>query len=123
MVPAEPLTFDVDAGVYLAPDRVWERVAGDVRAALLDAFSFDRRELGQSVTVSEIGAAIQAVDGVLAVDLDAGGIRVSGSAAASRPVLVARGGRAGSAGSAGPLAAQMLTINPAAGGITIGRRS
>jgi hypothetical protein len=67
-----------------------------------------------------VGAAIQAVDGVLAVDLDRGGLHLTGSAAATRPVLVARTGRATGAG---PAAAQWLTVNPAPGGITIGPRS
>jgi hypothetical protein len=42
-----------------------------VRAALLDAFSFERRELGQDVLLSEVIATIQAVPGVAYVDVDA----------------------------------------------------
>jgi len=47
-----------------------ESVEPKVRAALLDAFSFDRRELGQSVFSSEVISTIQQVDGVSFVDLE-----------------------------------------------------
>jgi hypothetical protein len=41
-----------------------------MRAALLDTFSFERRELGQDVLLSEVISAIQAVEGVAFVDVD-----------------------------------------------------
>jgi len=115
----ESRTFDVDAGVYLAEGHDWDRVAADVRSALLDRFSFERRALGQAVSVSEVGSAIQGVAGVLAADLDADGIRFTGEAPPKAPILVAETGRAGPAG---PRPAQLITINPAPGGIHIARR-
>lgn len=113
-------TFDVHVGVFIAGDRDWETMATSVRAALLDAFSFRRRELAQSVTASEVSSTIQAVDGVVAVDLDATGIRLAGQQPPAQPVLVARPGRASSTG---PQPAQLITINPAPGGIAIARRA
>jgi hypothetical protein len=41
-----------------------------VRTALLDAFSFERRELGQDVLLSEVISVIQSVRGVAYVDVD-----------------------------------------------------
>jgi hypothetical protein len=41
-----------------------------IRAAMLDAFSFERRDLGQDVLLSEVISVIQAVEGVDYVDVD-----------------------------------------------------
>lgn len=60
----------VSAGVKVAPELLWEHVEPRVRAALLDTFGFDRRELGQDVLLSEVVAAIQGVRGVEYVDVD-----------------------------------------------------
>ena len=56
--------------VRRSPDYPWDTVASGVRAALLDAFSFERRELGQNVYLSEVIGVIQRVPGVEYVDLD-----------------------------------------------------
>jgi uncharacterized phage protein gp47/JayE len=58
------------ARVRLLADFAWEFVEPALRAALLDTFSFARRELGQDVTSSEVLAAMQAVEGVAYVDLE-----------------------------------------------------
>ncbi len=58
------------ARVRVHPDHLWSLVAPKVRAALLDTFSYDRRELGQPVFPAEVIAAIQRVPGVDYVDLD-----------------------------------------------------
>ena len=44
-----------------------------LRAALLDAFSFERRELGQDVLLSTVISVMQGVRGVAYVDADAFG--------------------------------------------------
>jgi hypothetical protein len=65
----------VSAGVRLLPDYLWEKVAPKIRAKLLDTFSFEARELGQDVFLSEIISTMQSVPGVAYVDVDAlGGI-------------------------------------------------
>lgn len=114
------LTFNLEAGVFIADDRDWETMAASVRQSLLDAFSFDRRELAQSVTVSEVTSAIQVVDGVVAVDVDATGIRLTGHQPPTKPVLMAQRGRVSTGGTR---PAQLITINPAPGGISISRRT
>ena len=55
----------IRAGVTVAPDYSWEIVAPKIRAALLDAFGFDRRELGEDVLKSVLVATMQGVTGVL----------------------------------------------------------
>jgi predicted phage baseplate assembly protein len=60
----------ISARVRIEPGRLWEPVVADVRAALLETFSFDRRQLGQDVLLSEVIAAVQGVAGVSYVDVD-----------------------------------------------------
>jgi predicted phage baseplate assembly protein len=56
--------------VRIGPEYLWEKVEPVIRAAMLDTFSFERRELGQSVFLSEIISVIQRVKGVAYVDVD-----------------------------------------------------
>jgi len=60
----------IQARVRVLPDYVWEKVEPNVRAALLDEFSFARRDLGQDALLSEAISTIQAVEGVSYVDVD-----------------------------------------------------
>jgi hypothetical protein len=60
----------ISAKIALQADYVWENVVSAVRARLLEAFSFDRRELAQDALLSEAVAAMQAVPGVDYVDVD-----------------------------------------------------
>lgn len=60
----------ISANVKILPDSLWEPVAAAVRAALLNAFSFDCRNLGQPAFQSEVVSVMQAVEGVAYVDLD-----------------------------------------------------
>ena len=59
----------VSAGVRVMADYAWEFVAPNIRSALLDAYSFDRRELGQSAFLSEATALVQGIAGVEYVDM------------------------------------------------------
>ena len=59
----------ISAGVKIKPDYVWESVAAKLRGALLDLYSFDRRELGQPAFLSEAVSTMQAVPGVRFVDV------------------------------------------------------
>lgn len=60
----------IEARIRILPEYLWELVVTNVRAALLDAFSFERRELGQDVLLSEVLSVMQAVRGVAYVDVD-----------------------------------------------------
>jgi hypothetical protein len=59
----------ITAGVKIQPAYTWESVAANLRSALLDLYSFDRRELGQSAFLSEAVSTMQAVAGVQYVDM------------------------------------------------------
>ena len=60
----------VSATVRIDPDHQWDTVEAALRAAMLDHFGFARRELGQDAYAAEAIAVMQAVAGVVYVDLD-----------------------------------------------------
>ena len=65
----ELMLLIISANVRILPDYQWEKVEPQIRSALLDAFGFDRRELGQSAFLSEVVSVIQQVEGVDYVDM------------------------------------------------------
>jgi hypothetical protein len=69
----ELLLIVISAKVRIHTDYLWEDVAARLRAALLSAFGFEARELGQHVFLSEVCAVMQAVRGVVYVDIDSFG--------------------------------------------------
>ncbi|HET8629699.1 MAG TPA: putative baseplate assembly protein [Thermomicrobiales bacterium] len=70
VAPCAARLLVIAARVRPLADYQWEGIAPAVRAALLDAFGFDRRDLGQGVLLSEVVAAIQAVAGVARVRME-----------------------------------------------------
>ena len=66
----ELLLLVVSANIRILPDYTWDNVETQIRASLLDTFSFERRDLGQYVFLSEVIGTIQAVPGVAYVDVD-----------------------------------------------------
>jgi hypothetical protein len=66
----ELMLLVISAKVRILPDYQWELIEPKIRSALLDALSFDRRELGQSVFESEVINVIQQVEGVDFVDME-----------------------------------------------------
>lgn len=74
----QPLQLDVRAAKFLVlqagakvdPDYPWEVIAPAMRAALLSAFRFDCRELGQAAFLSEALDVLQRVPGVEFVDVN-----------------------------------------------------
>ena len=60
----------LSAGVHVAAGYEWVEVEPRLRAGLLDAFSFDRRDLAEDVVLSQILAAAQSVAGVDYLDVD-----------------------------------------------------
>jgi hypothetical protein len=59
----------VAASVTVTPAALWQDVEPIVRSTLLDKFGYQRRDLGQSIALSEVISAIQGVAGVAAVDV------------------------------------------------------
>jgi hypothetical protein len=68
--PREAVFLFVAARVKVAADYLWKDVEPRVRAALLLAFGFDRRGLGEDVLLSQVISTAQAVEGVDYVDVD-----------------------------------------------------
>lgn len=66
----EVILLVLSAKVRILLDYQWESVEPRIRAALLDTFSFERRELGQDVVLSEVLSTIQMVKGIAYVDVD-----------------------------------------------------
>ncbi len=66
----KPKTFNINANLLIAPDRDIDVVKKNVMNALLDTFSFDKREFGQDVSLSEVMAVIQRVEGIVAVNIE-----------------------------------------------------
>ena len=60
----------LQAKIGIDPKAKWDDVEPDLRARLLDYFSFDRRLLGQSAYLSEAIAVMQATTSVVWVDVD-----------------------------------------------------
>jgi len=67
------LLLVIGAGVRIDPDFRWESVVTELRSILFETFGFERRELAQDVTASEVLSAMQSMLGVVYVDLDAFG--------------------------------------------------
>jgi baseplate J-like protein len=78
----------LSANVRVHPDYLWEKVEPKVRDALLDRFSFARRDLGQDALLSEAVSAMQMVEGVLYVDVDSFGAVDESIASAELPDLL-----------------------------------
>lgn len=87
----QPLTFIIEAKVLIAEQYLPEKVLPVVEAALKQAFSFQQRNLGQSVTESEVFAVMQSVEGAKAVDLDK--LYLAGHAQVLNPRLIANTAR------------------------------
>jgi Baseplate J-like protein len=66
----ELIVLIVSARVRVLPDYQWEKVEPKIRAALLDTFGFERRELGQDALLSEVIGTVQKVPGVAYIDVD-----------------------------------------------------
>ena len=66
-----PRHFQIAAKVFYHTDYLMEVVESAVRETLRRAYSYDQRDFGRNVTIDEVVALIQAVTGVVAVDLDA----------------------------------------------------
>jgi Baseplate J-like protein len=67
----ESLMLVVHADVRVGAAYLWELVEPKIRAAMLEQFSFEARELGQQLVSSEVLSVIQGVPGVEYVDLEA----------------------------------------------------
>ena len=65
-----PAQFGLTAGVTVHPDYLPPRVVAAVERALRKRYSFDERTFGQPVAQSEVLSVVQAVEGIVGVDVD-----------------------------------------------------
>jgi Baseplate J-like protein len=70
LVVRERSALVISAKVKIDPDYQWETLEPKIRAAVLDRFSFENQDLGEDVFLSDAINAIQAVRGVVYVDVD-----------------------------------------------------
>lgn len=66
----QPRFFSLRATFSVDPDLLPDKVKAEVEQKLRAAFSFEAREFGQAVHLSEVIAVMQNVKGVIAVDVD-----------------------------------------------------
>jgi predicted phage baseplate assembly protein len=66
----QPVFFDLSVKVLVDERHLWADVEAAVTTALVDAFSFEGRAFGQAVTKAEVIRVIQAVAGVVFVDVE-----------------------------------------------------
>jgi hypothetical protein len=101
--------FKVAGKIKIDPDYETEKVQAAALSALREEFSFGNRKFGQPVVLSEVIALIQAVAGVIAVDLDS--LYRTGTTVKLNPRLEADLPNGGDPASSG--AAELLTLDPA----------
>jgi hypothetical protein len=108
--PCRAAIFALLASLKVQPDRAGEeeQVVAAARQAVIRAFSFEARGIGQAVALSEVIAVLQSVTGVQAVDVDllfrwGQPPRLQDRLAASFPLAGERGV---------PAAAELLTLDP-----------
>ena len=101
--------FRVAAQIKIDPDYETDKVLAAAEARLRDSFSFAARSFGQPVGLSEVMALLQAVAGVVAVNISA--LHRTGAAAIVNARLEANLPSGGDPNSLG--AAELLTLDPA----------
>lgn len=74
--PHRPVLLFLSVKVKIRPEYQWSKTEPKIRSALLEAFGFERRKLGEDAILSEVIAAIHRLREVDYVDVDAfGGVR------------------------------------------------
>jgi hypothetical protein len=114
LLSQQPSTFQVGLKVKRDPAYEADAVLAAVEAALRRHFSFDARDLGRPVQQSDVIAAAQAVEGVIAVDLTRlyGGTRPLQQTGPSLQVRLLASRMRVEAGVA--MASELLTLDPKA---------
>jgi len=110
-----PALFEVGANIVVDPDYDSTQVLAAAWQALVAAFAFGQRALGQGVAQSEIVALIQGVPGVVALEMTAFGPSGAPAPASGLPAVIQPAAPIFS-GSGTPQAAQLLMLDPACQG-------
>jgi hypothetical protein len=105
-----PVRFGLAARLYGDPAYMPDDIKNAAQAAILAAFSFDARALGQGVSAAQVIAVLQGVAGVLGVDLDLlYRIGTPATLASRLTTAVAQPDLNGAV----PVAAELLSVDPA----------
>lgn len=106
--------FRCEARVVVDPQYEAAAVLANAMAHIQQAFGFDARDLGQSVTAAELLALMHQVPGVVAVDLDVLQPYGEGATSAAAAQAVPAFGGRWNAAARSMLPAELLLVNPAA---------
>jgi predicted phage baseplate assembly protein len=107
--PYQPVFFRLGLKIKRDPAYLADAVAAAVDTALRSAFSFEARDFGRPVALSEVIAVAQAVAGVVAVDVDR---FYRGTTPKREERLLAAGARVAANGSALPAELLLLSNAP-----------
>jgi len=66
----KPRTFNLVVKIKIDSHYLPDKVIEQIKQAVTSTFAFEQRSFGQSVTISEIFALVQGVEGVVYVDID-----------------------------------------------------
>jgi len=70
VIPYNRVFFQLSARIEIDSEYIDEKVLKEVKTELIKHFSFEERDFGQRVSLSEVMAVIQSVSGVVSVDVD-----------------------------------------------------
>jgi predicted phage baseplate assembly protein len=110
VLPHQPVTFQLELSIDVDGDHDKAIVSAAAVAELRRAFSFSARGFGQAVAVSEVIAIVQAIEGVVAVQVQ-NFARTGGSAAVNGVLTAALS--AGGGDIQKVKGAELLTLDPA----------
>lgn len=118
--------FRIKANISVHPDYIADKVLAAVQMKLKHDFSFEQRDFGQSVSLSQLSATISSIEGIINVDVDALYFTQDTDIVQSNPTedttavrnnsLLANTARSGAET---PLAADLLTLDLRSGDVQL----
>ncbi len=81
------LLFNLTVNIAVDSRHIVKDVFAEVEAALIDAFSFEKRTFGQAVTAAQVITVIQKISGVVYVDIDS--LYIASDSSALNQILTA----------------------------------
>ena len=66
----KPISFRLKANLEIDSDYLKEKVLDSAKLELSDSFSFEKRDFGQPVALSEVSSVLSKIEGVISVDIE-----------------------------------------------------